>query len=173
MSIHERIVRSFENNNVEFITTVPCKQLAGVIDKVEECDSIFHIPSNNENEGMGLCAGAYMGGKRSAIIMQNTAIGATINTLVTLVQYYRFPLPMLISYRGELEEPVACQTEMAVHTKALLNELKIPTYHLHDPSDVEELDEILKYAFMCNKPVAILTDASFWNTASRREGVAQ
>ncbi|MGB0440491.1 MAG: sulfopyruvate decarboxylase subunit alpha, partial [Paracoccaceae bacterium] len=28
--------------------------------------------------------------------------------------------------------------------------------------DVEELDNILKYTFMCNKPVAILTDANFW-----------
>ena len=49
---------------------------------------------------MGLCAGAYMGGKRSAIIMQNTAIGVTINTLVTLIQYYNIPLPMLISFNA-------------------------------------------------------------------------
>ena len=51
---------------------------------------------------------------------------------------------------------------MAVHTKALLAEMKIPTYHFHHQSDVEELDAILKYTFMCNKPVAILTDANFW-----------
>ena len=37
----------------------------------------------------------------------------------------RMPLPMLISYRGEVGEPVACQVEMAVHTKALLNQLSI------------------------------------------------
>ena len=114
---------------------------------------------------MGLCAGAYMGGKRSAIIMQNTAIGVTINTLVTLIQYYHIPLPMLISYRGELGEPVACQVEMAVHTKALLAQLNIPTYHFHQADDVHELDAILEYCFMCKKPVAILTDASFWKGA--------
>jgi sulfopyruvate decarboxylase subunit alpha len=103
-----------------------------------------------------------MGGKRSAIIMQNTAIGVTVNTLVTLTQFYRMPLPMLISFRGELKEPVACQVEMAVHTKALLTQLNIPTYHFHHQGDEEEFDEILKYTFMCNKPVAILTDATFW-----------
>ena len=94
--------------------------------------------------------------------MQNTAIGVTINTLVTLTQFYRMPLPMLISYRGEVGEPVACQVEMAVHTKALLAQMNIPTYHFHHLADVEELDAILKYTFMCNKPVAILTDANFW-----------
>ncbi|MDB2390483.1 sulfopyruvate decarboxylase subunit alpha [Alphaproteobacteria bacterium] len=162
MSINKKIVADLVHNKVEFVTTVPCKQLAGVIDEIEKSDDIFHIPSNKEDEGMGLCAGAYMGGKRPAIIMQNTAIGVTINTLATLIQYYNIPLPMLISYRGEIGEPVACQVEMAVHTKALLAQMSIPTYHFHDQEDVKELDDILKYCFMARKPVAILTDASFW-----------
>ena len=162
MDVNDRIVADLVKNKVELVTTVPCKQLAGVIDKIEDSKDIYHIPSNKEDEGMGICAGAIMGGKRSAIIMQNTAIGVTINTLSTLIQYYRMPLPMLISYRGELGEPVACQVEMAVHTKALLAQMNIPTYHFHKESDIEEFDKILQYTFMCNKPVAILTDATFW-----------
>lgn len=162
MSTSKYIVDTLVSNDVSFVTTVPCKQLAGVIAELEQRDDVYHIPSNKEDEGMGLCAGAFMGGKRPAIIMQNTAIGVTINTLVTLTQFYRMPLPMLISYRGELGEPVACQVEMAVHTKALLNQLQIPTYHFHAEDDVKELDSILKYTFMANKPVAILTDATFW-----------
>jgi len=163
VTVSERIVDDLVKNRVEFITTVPCKQLADVIELVESHPAIHHVPCNKEDEGMGLCAGAFMGGKRPGIIMQNTAIGVTINTLVTLTQFYRMPLPMIISYRGELGEPVACQVEMAVHTKALLNQLLIPTYHFHRESDVDEFGAILEHTFMCNKPVAILTDATFWN----------
>ena len=162
MSIHARIVDDLVANDIRFMTTVPCKQLAGVIEEIDKRPDILHVPANKEDEGMGLCAGAWMGGKRAAIIMQNTALGVTINTLATLIQFYRMPLPMLISYRGELGEPVACQVEMALHTKALLNQLHIPTYHFHRRSDVEELDAILKHGFMASKPVAILMDATFW-----------
>lgn len=162
MSAEDRIVSDLVKHRVELVSTVPCKQLAGVIDKVEAHPDIYHIPSNKEDEGMGICAGSFMGGKRAAIVMQNTAIGVTINTLVTLQQFYRLPLPMIISYRGELREPVACQVEMAVHSKALLAQINVPTYHFHQESDVEEFDAILEYTFMCNKPVAILMDASFW-----------
>jgi len=162
MSVNDVIMQAMRENSIDFVTTVPCKQLAGVIEKIEQSDDIRHVPANREDEGMGLCAGAYMGGAKPAIIMQNTAIGVTINALATLIQFYRMPLPMLISYRGEVGEPVACQVEMAVHTKALLAQMNIPTYHFHKQSDVEELDMILKYTFMCNKPVAILTDANFW-----------
>ena len=107
-----------------------------------------------------------MGGTRGCIIMQNTAIGVTLNSLATLIQYYQIPLPMLISYRGEVGERVACQVEMAVHTKALLAEMNIPTYHFHDGAQLDEFDGILNHTFMCKKPTAILTDASFWRTAS-------
>mgnify|MGYP002631654005 CR=1 FL=1 len=165
MSIDKKIVDDLVANNISFVTTVPCKQLAGVIDEVENRPEIFHIPSNKEDEGMGLCAGAYMGGARPAIIMQNTALGVVVNTLATLIQFYQIPLPMLISYRGEVGEPVACQVEMALHTKAILNQLHIPTYHFHKASDVEELPGILSYTQMCSKPVAILTDATFWRTS--------
>ncbi len=162
MTIDQQITNDFVAANIGLVTTVPCKQLAGVIEEIDARPEIHHIPANKEDEGMGICAGAWMGGKRSAIIMQNTAIGVTINTLATLIQYYRMPLPMLISYRGELREPVACQVEMAVHTKALLAQMNIPTYHFHKQSDADELPMILDYTFMCNKPVAILTDANFW-----------
>ena len=160
--LSKRIVDDLAANEIGFVTTVPCKQLAGVIEAVDKHNAIQHVPSNKEDEGMGLCAGAYMGGKRPCIIMQNTAIGVTVNTLATLIQFYQIPLPMLISYRGELGEKVACQVEMALHTKALLSQLTIPTFHFHHEADVEELDGILKYTQMCKKPTAILTDASFW-----------
>ena len=165
MSVNDIIVDGLVSNEIEFVTTVPCKQLAGVIKRIEDNNQMIHVPANKEDEGMGLCAGAFMGGKRACIIMQNTAIGVTINSLVTLIQYYQIPLPMLISYRGEVGEKVACQVEMAVHTKALLAQLNIPTYHFHHPDDVDDLDGILSHTFMCKKPTAILTDASFWKGA--------
>ena len=164
-NISERIVDDMIDAGINFVTTVPCKQLAGVIDLVENSNKMMHVPSNKEDEGMGLCAGAYMGGSKPCIIMQNTAIGVTVNTLAALTQYYHFPLPMLISYRGVVGEPVACQVEMALHTKPILEMMGIPTFHFHKKSDVEELSNILAYTQMCRKPTAILTDASFWRAA--------
>lgn len=164
--IDRKIVRDLIDADIRFVTSVPCKQLAGVLEVLDDSDDILHVPSNKEDEGMGLCAGAFMGGKRPAIIMQNTALGVVVNTLATLIQFYQMPLPMLISYRGEVGEPVACQVEMMLHTKAILNQLHIPTYHFHKPEDADELPGILSHTFMMNKPCAILTDATFWRTAA-------
>ena len=165
MDISERIVNNFIDNEIGFVTTVPCKQLSGVIEAVEKHDQIHHVPCNHEAEGMGLCAGAFLGGTRPCIIMQNTALGVTINSLAALIQYYQMPLPMLISYRGEVGEKVACQVEMALHTIPILQQMNIPSYHFHKASDIEELSAILNHTFMASKPTAILADASFWSAA--------
>ena len=71
------------------------------------------------------------------------------------------PLPMLISYRGEWVNlwPVRLKW---LFTKALLNQLSIPTYHFHKPEDANELTDILSYCYMSKKPVAVLMDATFW-----------
>ena len=163
--IDRQIVDGMVANDIGFVTSVPCKQLAGVIAELEHRADLAHVPCNKEDEGMGLCAGAWMGGKRPAILMQNTALGVVFNTLATLIQFYQIPLPMLISYRGEVGEKVACQVEMALHTKALLAQLHIPTYHFHHVDQMGEFDAILKHCFISSKPVAILTDATFWGGA--------
>ncbi len=165
-TMDHQIVEDLKAAGIDYITSVPCKQLAGVIEVLEGTSEIMHMPSNKEDEGMGLCAGAFMGGMKPAIVMQNTALGVVVNTLATLIQFYQIPLPMLISYRGEVGEPVACQVEMALHTKAILNQLHIPTYHFHKPEDAGELPGILDYAQMASKPVAILCDASFWRASA-------
>jgi len=54
---------------------------------------------------------------------------------------------------------------MAVHTKALLNQLNIPTYHFHQPEDAAETSAKLSHCFMARKPVALLVDATFWKGA--------
>ncbi len=164
--IDQKIIDDLIANQINFATSVPCKQLAGVIEILDKTDEIQHVPSNKEDEGMGLCAGAFMGGARPCILMQNTALGVVVNTLATLIQFYQIPLPMLISYRGEVGEAVACQVEMALHTKAILNQLHIPTYHFHQPEQVRELGGILNHAFMSSKPVAVLADATFWRGAA-------
>ena len=46
MTVDEQIVTGLVNNNLSFVTTVPCKQLAGVIEGIDKSDEIFHIPSN-------------------------------------------------------------------------------------------------------------------------------
>ena len=63
MNLDKKITDDLVANDVSFVTTVPCKQLAGVIEEIDNRDDIFHIPSNKEDEGMGLVRWGLDGGQ--------------------------------------------------------------------------------------------------------------
>ena len=49
---------------------------------------------------MGFASGAYLGGKKPVVIMQNSGLGYCLNALMSLNMIYRIPLLLLISWRG-------------------------------------------------------------------------
>src|SRR4026207_983613 len=53
-----------------------------------------------EEEGIGLAAGAWLGGERGVLLMQSSGVGNIVNALGT-VKECRFPLVTLVTMRGE------------------------------------------------------------------------
>jgi sulfopyruvate decarboxylase TPP-binding subunit len=56
-----------------------------------------------EEEGIGVLAGAWLGGQRGALLMQSSGVGNCLNMLA-LVKTCRFPLLAIVTMRGEWAE---------------------------------------------------------------------
>lgn len=56
-----------------------------------------------EEEGIGILAGAWLGGERGILLMQSSGAGNCINTL-SLAKVCGFPLVMLVTMRGQWGE---------------------------------------------------------------------
>ena len=94
------IYRGLKRAGIDFATSVPCVNLQQLLTLVGEDPEIIHVPVTREEEGVGLCAGAWMGGRRPALLMQNSGLGNCINALASLDILYGIPLLMVISHRG-------------------------------------------------------------------------
>src|SRR5688572_31867362 len=53
-----------------------------------------------EEEGIGLAAGAWLGGQKSVLLMQSSGVGNVVNVL-GMVRECRFPLVTLVTMRSE------------------------------------------------------------------------
>ena len=120
-----------------------------------------------EEEGVGVSAGAYLAGTRSAMLMQNHGFLAAVNGIVSCAQLYRIPLLMLISHRGEFGERDPWQTEGGAVTEAVLAALRIPTMRLSEPARVaSQIRQAQTLAYSSNRPVALLlTRDLMWEEA--------
>ena len=86
MDSSEAIFNGIKDAGIDFIVSVPCVNLSKLLNMIDEDDEIIHIPVTREEEGIGICAGAYLGGKKTAILMQNSGLGNSINALKSLTQ---------------------------------------------------------------------------------------
>ncbi len=160
------VFKTLKSCGIDFVVSVPCKLLERLIKLLEKEKEITFLPVTREEEGFGLCAGAYLGGKFPCIVMPNSGLGNSINALASLIQFYRIPMILVISFRGTPGEKVGAQVPMGQVTIGLLDQLKIPYYHFHYPNQVLEMNKIIDYAKLTEFPVAILMDFNFWNDQS-------
>ena len=156
MKISKKIISNLKEGGANFFLSVPCKLLANMIAILETDKEVYYSSIPREEEGMGICAGAYLGNKLPCIMMQNTGIGNSVNSIVSLLQLYQMPVVFLISYRGTPGEPVGAQGGMANVTEEILDTLRIPILHCSAENDLEKISTFTNHAKVIEGPVAIL-----------------
>ena len=158
MKISKQIIENLKSGGADFFLSVPCKLLANIITLLEADEEVFYSAVPREEEGMGICAGAFLGNKLPCIMMQNSGIGNSINAIVSLLQLYQMPVVLLISYRGTPGESVGAQGGMAKVTEEILHTLKIPILHCHEEKDLKKISDFVNHAKIIESPVALLCD---------------
>ena len=163
MDSSEAIFKGIKNAGINFIVSVPCVNLSKLLNMIDEDSKITHIPVTREEEGIGICAGAYLGGKKTAILMQNSGLGNSINALKSLTELYEFPLLMIMSHRGTEGENICGQIPMGESTPRLLEAMDFKYFK---PSTPDEACEILSKSWEISvedkKPVSVLLEIKYW-----------
>lgn len=163
MDSSEAIYNGLKDIGIDFIVSVPCVNLSKLLNMIDEDDEIIHIPVTREEEGIGICAGAYLGGKKTAILMQNSGLGNSINALKSLMELYEFPLLMIMSHRGTEGENICGQVPMGESTPKILEAMD---FKFFKPGTPEEAYENIKKSWNLSidegKPVSILLEIKYW-----------
>jgi len=163
-TIDDEIVNILREEDIDFICSVPCIMLAGVLKRLENT-SITHIPVTREEEGIGIAAGASLGGRKPALLMQNSGLGNSINAFLSLTTLYGLPLTLIISQRGGKGEKVLAQMPMGKATTNILKAVRIDYVRIKKREDLIKMRKMIRKAFGNNRVTAILLLGKLWNEA--------
>ncbi len=158
----ERLYAALRAASMDFMVSVPCKLLAGLLELYEKDSDVIYTPVTREEEGIGILAGAYLAGKRPFIAMQNSGLGNSINAISSLLNYYRIPVVFVISHRGTEGETIDAQRPMGKATKALLEAVSVPWYEISSIEKLSCLEDEIGHAYEEQRSVAFLFPFSFW-----------
>jgi sulfopyruvate decarboxylase subunit alpha len=156
------VYQGLKECGIGLVTSVPCINLRELLELIRSDHGIEHLAVTREEEGIGICAGAYLGGKRAAILMQNSGLGNSINALASLDLLYGIPLLMIISHRGVEGEQVSAQVPMGELTVPLLEAMGIPQYVPQEGEARRSVVMAWRDAERMGRPAAVLLRPPVW-----------
>lgn len=152
----ESLYQRLKQAHVSHVSYVPDAGHARLIELVRADRAITTTVLTTEEEGVAIAAGAWLGGGRSAILMQSSGVGNCINML-SLPVIGRFPLLMLVTMHGEWAEFNPWQVPMGAATETALNAVGVRTFRVERPSDLlETVSAAAVEAFDGDQQIAIL-----------------
>jgi len=131
------IVNALRGAGINLVATLPDINLSELLREVEESRDVMHVPLCREEEGIGICAGAYLVGKKCAAIMQNGGFFNSNNAIVSTLLQYQIPLLLLIYYAGDVGDRTFSTTGSL--TEPVLQALGIRYYVMRETEDAPEM----------------------------------
>src|SRR5262245_31895926 len=136
--------------DVRHVTYVPDSGHARLIELCHAANEIKPTVLTTEEEGIGILAGAWLGGERGVLLMQSSGVGNCINTL-SLARVCAFPLLMIVTMRGEWGEANPWQVPMGQIAADSLRLADAIVYEVIDPqAAVATVEAAARIAFNGN-----------------------
>ncbi len=166
----EKLIDLLRKNGIDFTASLPCEKIKTLLDLVDR--SFPHVPLTREEEGVGICAGAALAGKKPAIFIQSSGIGNMINALLSLTAFYELPLALFISRRGIYQEKIEAQFPMGQRLPSILDGAGIGYSEINTVDDLAVVDVELPEVYRKNVIHAFLLNPAVWENSDCRSQTA-
>lgn len=150
-----------ENLGFNFYSGVPCSFLTPLINGVISNETLSYVGATNEGEALAIASGAWLAGKKSVVMCQNSGLGNLINPLTSLNTPFGIPTLLIVTWRGQpglSDEPQ--HNLMGRITTSMLDVIKIP--HTAFPQNIKNLSTVLQNADISmtekNLPFALILE---------------
>lgn len=137
--------------------TVPDSWLSEILIRIEQESSMSLVRATHEEEALAISCGARLGGARTVLIIQNVGLLTMGAGMVSLAQRYQFPLLILASYRGTLDDAIFYHIPKARVTEPVLRGLGL-SYAVADRARPigPQVEQAANYAEESSSPFVLL-----------------
>jgi phosphonopyruvate decarboxylase len=86
---------------IGFYTGVPCSFLTPLINRTASDRGLRYVGAASEGEAVAIAAGAWLAGRETAVMCQNSGLGNAVNPLTSLNTPFRIPTLLIVTWRGQ------------------------------------------------------------------------
>ncbi len=85
----------------DFYTGVPCSFLTPFINRAISSQQIDYVGAASEGEAIAIAAGAWLAGRKTVVMCQNSGLGNCVNPITSLNYPFRIPTLLITTWRGQ------------------------------------------------------------------------
>ena len=157
MSWHDSIFDSLRKHNCRIISYVGDSLTRPIIERLNSDGYFTVVPATREDEAIAIVTGAYLCNTRGAVFMASPGVGNSVNALGSVNVAWRVPVPIFVTLRGDLAEPVMVQVPVGRAVRSLFTSLSISYFELEREDEaLQVLDGALVTCYGAHVPVAVL-----------------
>ena len=154
---HGIVLQSLKRNDISLVPYVPDRVLTTLIKNLHADPFFTTFPTAREEEAVGIVSGAWMGGRRAAVLMQTSGFATLANVLASLVVPSQIPLIMFVSERGTLGEFNYGQSLVCRTMRPVLDSLAMEHHTCTRLDEFEFIvDRSIKQALTTQAPIALI-----------------
>ena len=150
---HESLVKS----GVNFVACLPDSAFQELYLPLSTDQKITYVQVASENDGVGVCMGAWLGGKKPAMIMENTGFAVTPYALMRGPIPFGVPMLLLIAHRGGFHDQRWFSVPIGWGTMPLLDAMRISYEYVTHAGDIRgAITGAVKSMNSIQAPVAVV-----------------
>ena len=154
---YETTVAVFKRHEIRLIPFVPDNVLRPLIGAIQADPFFTSFSCTREEEAMGVCAGGWMGGMRSLVLMQTSGFATLPNVIASLSVPFQIPTLMMVSERGTLGEFNLGQALVAKTMRPVLDALALEHHTIARDDELEFiLDRSIRQAIATRMPACLI-----------------
>ena len=154
------IIAELKKNNITHVVWLPDSETNFMYHQLTEDPDLDLVPVSREGETMAIAAGLWVGGKKPVVLIQNTGILESGDSIRGLGLDVNQPLVMLVGYRGWDRHGVT-RDSAARFIEHILHAWGINYYLVEVDEDAPRISSALEEANRTSKPVAVLLGTEF------------
>ena len=154
------IIDQFKQNDVTHVIWLPDSETNFMYELMTREEGLKIVPVCREGESMAIAAGIWVGGQKPVVLIQNTGMFESGDSIRGLGIDLEFPLVMMIGYRGWTRHGIT-KDSAARFTEPILHAYGINYYFIESNDDVGRISDAFEEAERTRKPVACLLGAEY------------
>jgi sulfopyruvate decarboxylase TPP-binding subunit len=137
------------------VASLPDNWIAPLIAQLDSDHRFRHVPVNREESAVGLCSGAFFGGKPTVALMGASGFLTCIYAITKINFTYQIPIVFMITLRGDPGDDARYHVSNGLYLRSVIQAINLPAVYVTRFEELPLIGDACRHASVLGRPYVV------------------